>query len=326
MSLRLSGILIFFEYLVFFIFTINISRFDYLNFLKLFYKPIFIFFLLTTFLFYLLSPSYWNNPLEIINGLNAMSQHLQTVCTITLGECMKAQNLPSSYLPIWIFFKLPILILFGFVILMFKEKTFFSSTKNNIIVAPMIVSSLLIVFILIILNVNLYDEIRQVMFLVPLFFICGMSAIFLLPKNLSYFITIFFIIFFVIQNINIYPYNYIWLNNFSHLTKVSGKFELDYWGVSTKEIATIFNKKELKKNECVISNRNRGIEDFINQEVCFLPFQNLHQNNKRPFYVALVERGTQKGIPNNCMNIHNEEISINFSKENLILAKVFKCN
>ena len=77
---------------------------------------------MTTFLFYLLSPSYWNNPLEIINGLNAMSQHLQTVCTITLGECMKAQSLPATYLPIWFFFKLPIIILIGLSLFFFIEK------------------------------------------------------------------------------------------------------------------------------------------------------------------------------------------------------------
>ena len=25
-----------------------------------------------------------------------MGQHIQTVCTVTLGTCMKAQNLPST--------------------------------------------------------------------------------------------------------------------------------------------------------------------------------------------------------------------------------------
>ena len=52
-------------------------------------------------LFIFLQPSYWKNPLLILEAINFMSDHLQTVCTITLGECMKAQNLPSTYLPIW---------------------------------------------------------------------------------------------------------------------------------------------------------------------------------------------------------------------------------
>ena len=78
---------------------------------------------------------------------------------------------------------------------------------------------------------------------------------------------------------------------------------------------------------CIISNRNRGIKDFIiNKKQCFIPFSNLHKKNTRPFYVALMERGTNKGLPNNCINVHNEKINLNFSKENLIMAKVFKCD
>ena len=97
------------------------------------------------FLFYFLNPAYWSNPIEVINGIKAMSHYIQTVCTLTLGECMKAQNLPSSYLPIWFFFKLPILILFGLAFLAFNEKNFFSSTNNTLIIAPILISILLII-------------------------------------------------------------------------------------------------------------------------------------------------------------------------------------
>ena len=43
-------------------------------------------------------------------------------------------------------------------------------------------------------------------------------------------------------------------------------------------------------------------------------------------YVALLERSLSKGVPNRCENIHNEKIAINFSKEELILAKIYVCN
>ncbi len=327
LSIRIIGILIFIEYLIFFILTINISKSDYSIFFKLFYRKIILFFLITLSLFYFLSPSYWDNPLDVINGIITMSQHIQTVCTVTLGECMKAQNLPSSYLPIWIFFKLPIVILFGLIYLILNEKFFFSSSLNGIIIGSLLVSTLLIIFLLILFNVNLYDEIRQVMFLIPLIFIISTASMFILPKKISYSFIGVFIIFFIFQNIKIYPYNYVWLNNLTYFTKVNAKFELDYWGVSSKKIAYFFNIKNLKSNECIISNRNRGIKDFIkNKDICFLPFQDLHNKNTRPFYVALMERGTNKGLPNNCKNIHNEKININFSNEILIMAKVFKCD
>ena len=39
-----------------------------------------------------------------------------------------------------------------------------------------------------------------------------------------------------------------------------------------------------------------------------------------------IERSIKKGLPNNCTNIYNEKININFSRERLIMAKVFKCD
>ena len=64
----------------------------------------------------------------------------------------------------------------------------------------------------------------------------------------------------------------------------------------------------------------------MKDEKCFLPIQMLHKKNTRPFYIALIERGIRKGLPNNCDNIYIEKINMNFSTEDLILAKVYKCN
>ena len=135
-----------------------------------------------------------------------------------------------------------------------------------------------------------------------------------------------FIVFFLFQNIKIYPYNYVWLNNLSHITKVNNVFELDYWGVSSKRVADFLQKEELTTH-CTISNRNIAIKAFINNnDQCFISFRDLHSKNQRPFNVVLMERATRKGVPNNCKNIYNEQINLNFSNENLILARVFKCS
>ena len=102
-------------------------------------------------------------------------------------------------------------------------------------------------------------------------------------------------------------------------------FELDYWGVSSKKLSNFFNNK-LEKNNCIISSRSEGLNYLINQgKNCFIPFKDLHKKNSRPFYVVLMERSLDKGLPNNCKNIYNEKININFSRENLVLAKIFEC-
>ncbi len=327
LSIRISGVLIFIEYFIFLILLINIYKLNTTKLIKIFYKNFILFFLIFLSSLYILSPSYWDNPARVFNAIQYMSQHVQTACTITFGECMKAQNLPSSYIPIWLFFKLPIIILFGLVIFPIVEKKIFLRKDNTFIIGSLLISTLMIILLLIFLNVNLYDELRQILFLIPIIFIVSLCSIYFFSEKYSLHIIIFFIVFFILQNIKIYPYNYIWLNNFSTITKINNVFELDYWGVSSKKIAKFLNKQNLNSNNCIIANRTDGIKSFIkNKNNCFLPIQSLHKKNARPFYIALIERGVGKGVPNNCDNIYVEKINMNFSKEDLILAKVYKCN
>lgn len=326
-SIRISGILIFLQYFIFLFIFLTVFKLNFADFAKKIYKKIIQFLIFFLFFLYIFYPNFWDKSLNLINALLFMSQHVQTVCTITLGECMKAQNLPSSYLPIWLFFKLPILIILGFILFPFCEKKIFSNKNNAFIIGSLLATVLLIIFLLILFNVNLYDELRQVLFLMPLIFIISLSTFYYYSKKISFTLLIVFSIFFFFQNIKIFPYNYIWLNNLTHFTKINGVFELDYWGVSTKNISTFLDSENIRENNCIISNRNDGLKAFNrNKKWCFKSFNNLHKKNERPFYVILLERAVKKGTPSNCRIKHQEEVSVNFSKEKLILAKVFICN
>lgn len=325
LSIRISGILIFVQYLIFILTMINVKKLSILNFLKNHLKYIIMVFLITLIFYIILHPSYWESPFLIFDAIMYMSQHAQTACTITLGECMKAQNLPASYLPIWFFFKTPIIILCGLIIYFKIENEIAKKPLEQIILVSLTLSILAILILLIFFNVNLYDEIRQVMFLMPLIFIVSLSLLHFFSRKISIISISFFIIYFIVQNINIYPYNYIWINNLSHITKVQNIFELDYWGASTKNISNYF-KSNVKNNACIITNRNDAINKLIPGVKCLVDFKKLHNKNQRPFYVALMERGVNKGTPTNCELVFKEEKSLNFSKEKVVLAKVFKCN
>ena len=41
-------------------------------------------------------------------------------------------------------------------------------------------------------------------------------------------------------------------------------------------------------------------------------------------HVVLAERALNKGVPNNC-KIYDEKFNMNFSRENVIVAKVYEC-
>ena len=240
---------------------------------------------------------------------------------------MRAQNLPSSYIPIWLFFKLPIIIIFGFILFPFYEKKIFLVKDNVFLIGSLLLTVLSIILLLIVFNVNLYDELRQIIFIIPLILICSFSIIYFFSKKISYVLVFIFSMYFIIQNIKIFPYNYLWLNNLTQFTKINGVFELDYWGVSTKRVSDYFAEQNINKNICILSNRNDAIKAFnYNKNLCLKSLSELHKKNERPFYVFLGERALTKGLPNNCTIAYSEQTNLNFSKEKIILANVFLCD
>ena len=326
LSIRISGVLIFVQYLIFLLMILNISKKSIFNFVKINLKKIFIFFLCFFLFTYLFYPSFWGDPLKFLNSILFMSKHIQTVCTTTLGECMKAQNLPSSYIFIWLFFKLPLLIILGLLIFPFIEKQFFLNKINVLLIGSLILTTLSIIFLLILFEANLYDELRQILFLIPILFIISLVILYNFKKKFTVISIGVFILFFLFQNFKIYPFNYLWLNNFNTLIEVNKNFELDYWGVSTKNIAKFINKNNFEKTSCIISNRSDGIKYFMsNQDKCLKSLKELHKKNIRPFYVALTERALDKGLPIRCTLIYEDKIKMNFSSENLILSKFYEC-
>lgn len=326
-SIRVSGILIFLEYIIFLIIFLKIFNYNIIRLIKEIYVKKLFFLLTFLFFIYLLHPSFWSNPYKFIYAIDFMSQHIQSVCTVTLRECMKAQNLPSTYIPIWLFFKLPIIIILGFILFPFYEKKIFLSKNNIFLIGSLLLTIFSITLLLIIFNVNLYDEVRQIIFIIPLILIFSLCTIYFFSKKISYVLVFIFSFYFIAQNIKIFPYNYIWLNNLTHFTKINGVFELDYWGASTKRISDYLVEQNINDNICIFSNRNDAIKSFNhNKRLCLKSLSELHKKNKRPFYVFLGERALKKGVPRNCKIAYSEYINLNFSKEKLVLANVFFCD
>ena len=117
-----------------------------------------------------MNPIFWLDPLEFIRSIKWMGKYYHDICTLTLGECMRSLNLPSSYYFIWFFFKLPILVLIGLVIYPLIEKKIFNDGIKTIYYGTFVFTVLLILFIFILKDVALYDELRHIMFLIPFIF------------------------------------------------------------------------------------------------------------------------------------------------------------
>merc|ERR1711966_373724 len=283
-SIRIAGILILLQYLISFVIFVSSSKISLMSFLKEYYLKFFVFFLglfSFTLLFY---PPLWYNPFLIIEIIEIMSNHFNNVGTNTFGKLMYSKNLPSTYIPIWLAVKLRLLIIIGCFLIPFTEKKIFKNSKNSIFFGTILATVILIPLILIFRKVHLYDELRQVMFLFPLLFIIGLVSLYNFSKKFFYVLGFFTISLFLIENIKINPYQYVWFNLPSRYLDLTNKFELEYQGLSGRELANYLNDSN-EKNICILANPLHVVKPFLN---------------------------SKKGIPYKCATIYESSFSLLF--------------
>lgn len=329
-SIRVSGILILFQYLIMFLISWGISGKTLFEIIKLYLIKVFFFFFLIFLFTFLLYPVFWENPLLIYDSINQMRNIPYGVCTLTLGNCMDSLNLPSSYIFIWLFFKLPLLSLIGFCFFPLVEKKIFSQKDTQLILGSILITIISIIFLLIFFQVNLYDELRHVLFLFPLILIATFSIIYYFSKKILFFISILSIIIFLVQNINMYPYQYTWFNSFGNFININNNFELDYWGVSGRNIAKKINKNTRllsEKERCIYVSPKHIIEPFISPNFsCVKSYFSIYPKSSEKYILVKYTRNIRRENPDNCELIFEERYNLNLFANNLTMGKVFLCN
>ena len=259
-----------------------------------------------------------------------MSQYYHNTCTLTLGECMKAKNLPSSYIFIWLFFKLPLIALIGIVFFPIVEKKLFNNDLNSIYYTSLLITIVTILLIMILRNVSLYDEIRHLMFLIPLILIISLYNIFIYKKKIFLVLTLLTCVFFIFENISLKKYQYTWLNSFAKFTKIEKNFEVDYWGVSNKnlqkKILEYKNQKNLSPKICVYGDlyANVFLERFDFN--CFGLYSQIDSIKQRPFFAYQNVRNIKRSNPKDCELIHSEKYRYFLSSVEITVGKLWFCD
>ena len=329
-SIRTLGLLIFLQYLIFLIVFSETYKQDLLTLIKKQRKNLLIFTSSTLFLIYIMNPIFWHNPLEIINSIAWMGKYQQDVCTTTLGKCMKALDLPASYYFIWLFFKLPIIVLFGLALYPFCESKLSKNKFANFIIISLLITSTSILAIFIIFNVAIYDELRHVMFLIPLIFIISLSCIYLYNKKIFLIFGIITSIFFVAENVSINPYQYTWMNSFAKFYNINKNFEVDYWGISNKslsnQIIKDYKTKEFKKSNCIYGGQYSDV--FLQNYgfKCFKSYSELDSAKDRPYYVIKNVRNIKRSNPKDCELVKNETFNYLFDLRSISAGSLWYCN
>ncbi len=329
-SIRTVGLLIYLQLIIFlFIFFENNNQRVIEN-IKYYKNNILITIGIIISLIYLLNPIFWHNPVEFINSIKWMGKYQQDVCTITLSKCVKALNLPSNYYFIWFFFKLPIAVIIGFFLFPLVEKKLSKNNFTKLIILSLIFTVVFTLILLILFNVAIYDEIRHIMFLIPLIFIISLSNIYLFNKKLFSIVGYVYIIFFIFENYSLNPYQYTWLNSFSKFYKIDKTFEVDYWGISGKNLNLKINNhanlNEIDKSICIYGGSFSKV--FLNTKgfECFKSYSELDNANNRPFYVVQNVRNLKRSNPKDCILIGKESFNYTFFKQEVRSGNVWYCD
>ena len=265
--IRIPAVLyIFATYFIFLLQSMDDKKFIIANY-KLLITSIFT----TIFFIYIFWPYLWFDPFNnLVHFFKVAKTVMPNGQNYYLGEYFQYKNSPWHYDLIWIIVTIPISITIFFTIGF--SKTLINGIKNLLSVDrndhkfwksknEMLDYYFLIIILLVLILKNKfgvsYDGWRQIYFLYPFIILIAFDGIYYINSKLKFgrmgnviFLTLFIELFFLTSWIYKYhPHQYVFFNPFFK-NLVSGKIELDYWGLSNRSslefIARSDDRNEIK--------------------------------------------------------------------------------
>ena len=262
------------------------------------------------------------------------------------GDIYLTTNYPWNYLIKFFFYKSPEYIIFlytfffiFFVPLIKKIKTEIKLFNEKIYFEILsIFYPMLLVFFL---KIQLYDEIRLFLFLIPYFLIIPAISFYYLVSNLSEgfnklliaFCSMLFL-YYIYSFFLLAPYQYVYVNSFAgKFASLDKKFENDYWGISLKELVGKIN-----------ANEEMSKKNYIKFIVCGLPGASVKYNlnnleNKINFKIVRPEENPDYVILNNrtikslksddihtCFKEYTGKNIIKVERKNLVISAIKEIN
>jgi len=199
---------------------------------------------------YFFWPYLWENPIgHLLESVKLMSSYPWNSLVLFNGQKYISTELPYYYLPMLLGIQLTelvlLLFLVGFAILIVDVQ---SKSKNESNGKQVLFELVLLWFVVpvlsfIILRPSLYDNFRQVFFILPPIFLVA-GIVFSRIKKPVWQITLITLATLpgVLGGIHLHPYEYIYYNRFiGGVNGAQGRFELDYWVTSYREATEYVN-------------------------------------------------------------------------------------
>ncbi|WP_370322713.1 hypothetical protein [Oricola sp.] len=274
---------------------------------------------------YVVTPAAWFEPVDyLIAAVEAMAHFPWPGCMITFGECIgpTRENWSSfHYLVSWLSVRLPLVVIVLLVpmalLLSFKRKA-----KYWILLLTPVVPLLAIIG----MNSTLYDGVRHVLFVLPpLFVICivGLNELWKISTGLRVLIGAslsMVLALFIVDDIILFPYNYVYFNEMSRGYAISSEFDLDYWGFSLEEA-----HQAVPANQTYYYGVVRDMQAAHAKPGQFFVHNPEELAPGTQYYSVVTTRGN-RGVGRGCEPVHEIIRQLPFAREPMVLARVNLCN
>ncbi len=332
-SLRISGIIFIFAAVLF-------SIFYHLIFEKKSWRDVLYYYLkfavISIFTFLLVSPGSWFSPIEFV--LESLRQQIflgWTGSTLTNGVFIEAKNMSSFYLITWFFYKLPIV--YHFLIVSSFLGLYFKILRKDIFYLFSIYFLLFVNIAFIFYKPEVYDGIRQFLFLLPYIIYISTSILLEVSKKFKV-LTPIVLIYLVLTQYGLGPYKYVYFNEFTNEETITyecqnvdgcGDWLTDYWGYSAKHLTDYINKNNIQ--DVYFCKRAELWDPYVNESLN-PNYDNLKILNSE-FFLATIYRPRlnvdgcgfiQNNIDYECKLIYKTEAQLRNNSIDLNYLK--KCN
>lgn len=226
-------------------------------------------------------PYLWPDPPGRLIGSFLNSAYYPDVhSTLFNGVIVDSEHIPLSYVPVLLVAQLTetlwLLALVG-VFSIFKKFRWD-------LVALILIWFVLPAAAIILTRVNLYNNFRQVFFILPPLFLIAGLGLDLLLTFLQRPVTRFLILFLLLYpglsaNIRLYPYQYVYYNQL--VGGVSGAFrvfELDYWDLAFKEAQSYLNQTAGLNANIFVGDSKPSAQTFARPDLIFNAFGGRKRN------------------------------------------------
>jgi hypothetical protein len=200
---------------------------------------------------FFVNPRSWDNPFYWIlkHSLSSAHNNYWGGVNLIFGSTVSGQDLPWWYIPglfaIQFSTLLTFLVVVSLLVSLFRIKFMslnLQTMRKNADQIFVLCIFIIPIILAIIANSVLYNNARQLLFLYPLMALtiaklihdsfkdknwrtiaiqCGICVSLMIP---------------VVEGVRLFPYNYVWINEFSRSIGTNDKWEFDYWALSGQEV------------------------------------------------------------------------------------------